>query len=510
VNLNEQLTKLRTLFNDSLTRAQNNAALTAQLSKQYSLLVLDITTQQPLVGAVVSVLPVGTSTFATATTDATGTARFSSTLIIDPASYFSITATNYASLLVQENTFATATSTSTVNVGGIIINVPAKTRTVQLYNSTNTRNTIRGSILADLDLTNGDAIEGVNAQLVTFTQTTLGQVYQFPTLSDATGNFSVKVPDGSYTAVLPSTIKIQQKLFVNAWADEDASFAVPRIDSTGTVLQLNSVSNIGTGAGSAWGYYLSFPVDINGKAIIAASGFNFSNGINTNNFTPQPYNYNTNPTAPFPFVNRSVGGNRTDSVSGGYFFNTGNLYLNNSNNPQTVIDGQVRYRSRTGAATQPKDTVPVSLVSLVQGWMTTPLQLNAVITATNNNTGRIESVSLARQDNSQFIQTSVPVGSTAPLGATNFPAGTFGVNYSANPGYTSFKPGAGGVFNQAVMFTASNRQAFTNLTGIVPATLYPSTGNVGTNTTSFNVSSGNTYYLPIEYRTALSRDRTSR
>lgn len=510
VNLNEQLTKLRTLFNDSLAKALNNATLTAQLSKQYSVLVADQTTQQPIVGAVVSVLPVGTSTFATATTDATGTARFSSTLIIDPAAIFSISATNYGSALVQENNFVGTTSTSTVNVGGNIISVPAKTTTVFLYNATNTRNTIRGSILADLDLTNGDAVEGVNAQLVTFTQTTNNQLYQFPTLTDASGNFSVKVPDGTYRAVLPSTLRIQQKMFVNAWTDEDASSALPRIDSTGTVVQLNNF--VSAAPGSARGYYLSFPADINGKAVFAAAGNIFPNSNNANFFIPQPYNYANNPTTPFPFINRAVGGNRSDSVSGNYFPDVNNLYLNNSNNQQS-FDGQVRYRSRANTAAQPKDTVPVSLVSLVPGWITTPLQLTAVISGSNNNTGRIESVTLARMENSQFVQTSNPPGGTAPLGPTNHPVGVLGVNYAQNSAFTSFKAGAGGVFNQAAMFTASGRNAFNNLTGLVPATLYPSTanGNVGTNNiTNFSVNSGNTYYLPIEYRSTISRDRTPR
>lgn len=505
-NLDDALKRAHEKFTDSVTNAKTNATLLAQIAKQYTVTVIDATTSQPVAGATVSVIPVGASAVVTATSDANGSARFATTLIVDPASYFAISAPNMQSGLVRENAFLTATAgAQTVTVGGYTIPVTVKNALVSLYNPTNTRNTIRGSVLSDLDLTNGDAVEGVAGHLLTFT-TTVGTVfYQFATLTDAAGNYSVKVPDATYAVVTPGTLKMQQKMFVNAWQDEDASSSLPRIDETGTVFSLSTGINIGT-IGSGTGYYYKFPNDVNGKVVFAAMGNSFSNANNTQTTTtPLPYNYANFTTPQTPFVNRAIGGNRTDSINGTFQPNIFNLMFNNSNSFQSS-DGAVRYRSRAGTNAQPLDTVPVTFVSLVPGWITTAPQIVAVISPSNNNTGRVQNMWLAKTDNSAFVQT-VAFGGVA-VGPTNSPAGALGVNYVANASYGT-KATAGGIFNQAVMFTQTGRSIFTNLSGVIPTGFYP-TGSFTNTTSGISVTGSNTVYVGFEYRNVVSKDRLPR
>ena len=143
---------------------------------------------------------------------------------------------------------------------------------------------------------------------------------------------------------------------------------------------------------------------------------------------------------------------------------------------------------------------------MVPGWLVKAPLLKTVVSGT----GYVNQlVQLQRQDNSQFIQTVlVPGPNQTPLGPTNNPQGALGVNYTANPDYALFKTGAGGVFNQAAMYTPTNRNVFTNLP--FANQTYTPTNNLGINATIIPVSGGRSYFLPIEYKWTVSRDRNPR
>lgn len=504
--LTDKLQRLRQLWNDSVALAASNAATSASvalaLKKNYSLSFVDFNTQQPISGVTVSVLPSGSSTFVTAVTNGQGTATFNG-LVVDPGTYFSASAPNYSLALVRE-----ANLVSSFVTGGTTMkhNNPA----TAMYNSGNLRNTLRGSILGDLNLTNGDAVEAIVGQLVTLTATvtvnSIPTVYTFSTLSDATGSYSVTLPDANYTVTYPSTLRVSQKLFVNAWTDEDGTAAIPRIDSTGTTI---ATSGANISAGSAFGFYLSYPNDLNGKAVVAPFA---SSGINNANNIFTPYNYSNNSITPFPFANRGGSATRTDSAQGFGGFNLfgASSYFNNSPTATLQSAEAARYRTRANTQAQPLDTLAVSLVSLVPGWITSPVQLATV----NTTAGRPGGIFLAKTDNSQFVQTSAPIGAPATvLGPTNHPVGTLGVNYVANASY-GVKAGAGGVFNHAVMFTSRGNLAYSNIYGGTGGSFatYSTTGmNLQSiNATIVNVTGGQTYYLPIEYNRTLSRDRIPR
>ncbi|MDE3252693.1 MAG: hypothetical protein KGO92_07785 [Bacteroidota bacterium] len=495
--LNDQIKKAHELWTDSVNKANTNATNKLQLQHNYAVTVLDYNGRTPLANATVSVLPYGTTTIATASTDANGIAKFEG-LIIDPAASFVISATNYGSVLVQENNFAVLGSALQTS-GSFSAQTSSKSTTILLYNAATNRNTINGSLLGDLDLTNGDAAEGISGQLLTFSSNGtlnlngVSAVYQFATLSDANGKFTIKLPDGSFVTSYPN-IKVQQKLFVNAWQDEDASSAVPRIDSVGTTLSATAGFNISSG--SAYGYYVQFPDDKNGKKVYAANGNAFPNYFNT---IFSPYNYSNNSPG-FPFTNISNGSIRTDSIIGSSsFFN--NWYFNNSNNQS--LSEAARYRTRAGNAGEPLDTVEVKVISLVPGWIIKSPLLKTIISSTGYVNG---SVQLQRQDNSLYIQKNL-VGSVNP-GPTNYPQGVFGVDYAVNPAYSLYKDGAGGVFNQAAMYTPTGRQAWFNLS--FASQTYTPSNNLGTNATVISVNGGSSYFLPIEYKYTTARDRNPR
>ncbi len=501
--ISDKLKAARKAFDDSVTNAINNATLKLQLQHNYAITVTDVNGNTPIANASVSVLTYGSTTLTTATTNASGIAKFDG-IIVDPAASFIISATNYGSVLIQENNL-TVLGSALQTSGSLSVTTSSKSATVQLYNAASNRNTVAGSILGDLDLTNGDGAEGISGQLITFasngaiTLNGVSAVYQFSTLSDANGKYSISLPDGSFTTSYPN-IKILQKLFVNAWQDEDATSALPRIDSVGATL---ATSGANVTSGSATGYYFQFPNDINGKTVIAANGTAFPNNSN-NPFSP--YNYATNGNfTNFPFVNIGSGGVRTDSLQGSSSF-ANTWYFNNSNT-QSIFETP-RYRTRANTAAQPLDTVVVKLVSLVPGWFGNKAPLLKTVISANGLANN--PVQLQRQDNSQYIQTVVVAGVNpqTPLGPTNYPQGVFGTNYTLNPAYSYYVAGAGGVFNQAAMYTPSGRLAFTNLS--FGTQTYAPTNNLGTNTTFISISGGRSYVLPIEYKATVARDRNPR
>lgn len=501
--ITDKLTAARKAFNDSVTNALNNATLKLQLQHNYAISVLDVNGNAPIANASVSVLTYGSTTLTTATTNTSGIAKFDG-IIVDPAASFIISAPNYGSVLVQENNLNVLGSALQTS-GNLSVTTSSKSGNVLLYNSASNRNTVSGSMLGDLDLTNGDGVEGISGQLITFATTSpitlngVSAVYQFSTLTDVNGKYSINLPDGTFSTSYPN-IKVQQKLFVNAWQDEDASSAVPRIDSVSSTLATAgaSVTN-----GSAVGYYLQFPNDINGKTVIAVNGTSFPNS-NNNPFSPYNYATNGNFTS-FPFVNIGSGGVRTDSLQGSVSFGN-SWYFNNSTTPAN--SETPRYRTRANTAAQPLDTVVVKLVSLVPGWFGSKAPLLKTVISANGLANN--PVQLQRQDNSQYIQTVVVAGANpqTPVGPTNYPQGIFGTNYTLNPAYSYYAAGAGGVFNQSAMYTPSGRQAFMNLNFATQT--YTPTNNLGVNSTVFSINGGRSYTLPIEYKVTIARDRNPR
>ena len=479
--LNDQVARASRLFNDSVSLAANNLSSSTNilnsLRKNYSITLTDFNTGAGISGATVSVIPFGTTTAISATTNTSGTATFTNQ-IVDPGAFFSASATGYASILIREGNLpqiGTVPSTTTPNG---TTPVRGTNPSLQMFNSASTRNTIRGSMLGDLDLTNGDAVEAIVGNLVTFNQTVntgspgILVTYQFSAVSDVNGNFSVSVPDGLYIPVYSNNVRVQQRLFVNAFTDEDASIAVPRIATVGATLTNSFFSTVSAGTGT--GYYYSLPADtISGRTVIAAVT---TNGQNT---FLQPNIFSN-----FPYTNRNLGSVKTDSLQNNFFASSFNLTFNNATGTHSS-DNSVGYTRRNLYLVPPTlraDTLTVTLVSLVPNWIVASPALRAIVDGT---TGKVNQIRLA--------QTNVAVGNIPSWQTT---------------------PGAGGIFNNAFMFTPTGRQAWTNLT-MNSQTYLPSLANIVNqngvnNINQFNVNGGNSYFMAIEFTRTIARDRTPR
>lgn len=509
----DSIYRAQRFYNDSITLAQTDAdaakkaieaskAILRAMTKDYSVTVID-NFNTIVEGATVSVYPYGSTTLLTAKTDSRGVARFTG-IIVDPAAHFAISGTGYAGYLLQERYF-TDLGKVPVKEGTLSYERTHRgTRAIMIdlisENAANaqilaTTNTINGSIKGNLDLTNGGLLEAFGGQMVTFTSTltvkSLGEniqgTYTISALSDkTTGMFSVKVPDGSWTASYPKTIDADQKLFVNAWSDEDVTKAVPSIRTIGATLALN---NVGTDIpfGNGVGFYLKIAKDsITAREVIV------SNYATTTGYKIEPYDFgytNTSNSNTGFFENLLLGLNpRTDSLNYNaslptrwFFSNTTNsnvAYLNN-NNIDHYADKSVRW-SRAK-----RDTIDLTLVSLVSGWIQTAPLLKATtrggLDDNNNGIGGILD---------KFMLSSKNMGTVA------------------SPDYQPL-PGAGGKFNNSAMYDKDGNPLFENWNGDSPAylqSLAPS-GTVLTinNTSSFSLSGKGTVYLPIEYKNTISR-----
>lgn len=507
----DSLYRAQRLYEDSVSLAKTDAAaakaaieaskaLLRAMTKDYSVTVID-NFNTIVEGATVSVYPYGSTTLLTAKTDSRGVARFTG-IIVDPAAHFAISGTGYAGYLLQERYFADLGKVP-VKEGTLSYERTHRgTRAIMIdlisENAANaqilaTSNTINGSIKGNLDLTNGGLLEAVGGQMVTFTSTltvkSLGEnvqgTYTISALSDkTTGMFSVKVPDGTWTASYPKTIDQDQKLFVNAWSDEDVTKAVPSIRTIGATLALTG-SNIDKGTGV--GYYLKIAKDsITAREVIV------SNYATTTGYKIEPYDFdytntsNTNNTG--FFENLLLGLNpRTDSLNYNaslptrWFFSnvtTGNVAYLNNNNIDHFADKSVRW-SRAK-----RDTIDLTLVSLVSGWIQTAPLLKATTRGglDDNNSG-IGGIL------DKFMLSSKNMGTVA------------------SPDYQPL-PGAGGKFNNSAMYDKAGNPLFLNVyagSDTYLQSLAPSGTVTSINETSFTVSKKGTVYLPIEYTKTISR-----
>ncbi len=422
-------------FYDSL----NNSTYGASLKKNYSIQVVDYVTATPVSGATVSVLPYNSPSIVTATTDANGTAQFTG-LIVDPNANFYISKTNYATTLIKRSTIDGGT-------------VP------KLWNNGNAQNTVTGSVTADLDYTNGDALEGVSGQLITYStsialnQTSnIAQTFQFATVSDVNGNYSIKLPDASsYTVVIANQINAVQKMFVNYYNGENTYKVLPRLDSVPSVLQLNAGSF--TTPPTVYGYYFSLPADslLGSNLYIgfkAAGNDPLLNGLNLFNKAASG--------------NDSIGIYLSVGYGGSYQFN------NNANNTYVLNDPSYWYsiRHNWSPSINTNDTLPVTMVNLSPiSFITTAPNIKAYLSG-----GKVQSISLNHDNSNNVIA------------------------------------GSSGTFAHSNLYTASNRFAIQNLAGVRPTPVGASYGSASQTVTT--VKGGQTTIINYDYGFVYSRAKT--
>jgi len=209
-------------LNDSLA---TKSAIAAK-KQDYSVAVVDVTTNAPIVDADVTVSSEGK--VYTAKTNAAGVASFTS-LYLFPTSAFLVSKIGYAATQVLQQ---------------YITSGPAR-----LWNPSELSNEISGSLFIETDLTNLSP-EKVGANVLVTASTvipsgTIGSytVY-YPSYTTADGAYSIKVPaaPNGYTLTFEQ-ITADQKLYVNATDDDPVTTfpaALPRITTIKTYYKVNS------------------------------------------------------------------------------------------------------------------------------------------------------------------------------------------------------------------------------------------------------------------------------
>ncbi|MES2373595.1 MAG: hypothetical protein V4557_13525 [Bacteroidota bacterium] len=187
--LKDSLSKLYTRYVDSLTRTNTkyNDSVNRSDSRRRDIIIAvrDQVTLQPIAGATVTI-PTLVNTVLQVTTDANGIATFPAAgniNVANPASAI-VTKTGYGSGSIFYNIFGSGTA--------------AGTATISLWNQTNNRNTIKGTVTIQTNFVNPTA-EFATGKLVnvysTVTVNGQSQRFDWSALTNATGNYSISVPD---------------------------------------------------------------------------------------------------------------------------------------------------------------------------------------------------------------------------------------------------------------------------------------------------------------------------
>jgi hypothetical protein len=195
----------------------------------------------------------------------------------------------------------------------------------------------------------------------------------------------------------------------------------------------------------------------------------------------EPYAWsltNTSSSSTGFFGNLRLGLNpRTDSLN---YITTNRWFYSEQENVIYLNNNDIDHRSdRSVRWTRAKnDTIDLTLVSLVSGWIQTAPLLKAT-TFGGTNSGLLDKFMLSSRNTG--------TGNT--------------INYQP-------LPGAGGKFNNSAMYDKDGNPLFTNVNGVSPGylqNLAPSGTVTSVNATSFTLSAKGTVYLPIEYRNTISR-----
>lgn len=292
-------------LNDSLTRASAVAAR----KQDYSVSVVDVITNAPIMDAVVTVSSEGK--LYSANTNAQGIASFNS-LYLFPTSAFLVTKTNYAATQVLQQSITSSP--------------------VRLWNTGDLSNQISGTLFIETDLTNTTP-EKVGANVLVTASANIpanpigSYTIMFPTYTTAAGTYDLKLPAAlnGYTLAF-GQVTADQKLYVNATEDDAVTTfpaSLPRLNTITTYFNVNSYNaTVPTVTNS---YYFKFAPDNGGKILyipsynyysyynsIFLSGFNNSYqveklNVNTYYSSNGTYNdFNTYTYTPYSKINVSL------------------------------------------------------------------------------------------------------------------------------------------------------------------------------------------------------------
>jgi hypothetical protein len=382
-------------FSDSLSDANSR-------KRDIVIVVRDIITSKVVSGATVSI-PTLAGTVLTAITDSLGFAYF-------PASRNG-NVPNPASAMVSKTGFASGTLYNGITGQSSVASTGSSSGQTTLYLlSSAATNTVKGKVYIETDLTN-DAPEVTANRLVTvFTDyapgSQLSQRFEWSALTDAEGNYSIKVPDLSGTLNFShATLDTTMKMYING--EVNGLDSIPSVKAVASTYHLGS--NLNYTISSSWytatnleiplpGSNYSYPTDVSRYHVsIAADSNNRGQYIKALSFSTTNLNSNTD-SAFFAAINYN-----TSSTLSGIFYKTDGTNVSAFTN---------KYKAGTTLA----DTVNVKLYDIYNNtdkyWITTPV-LKAVLTQTTDIFGnKFKYISRIYQQTGGIINRNLPVNTT--------------------------------------------------------------------------------------------------
>lgn len=246
-------------FNDSLSRASAIAAA----KQDYSVAVVDVVTNAPILDADVIVSSQG-KVFATKT-NAQGIAMFNA-LYLFPTSTFLISKSGYAATHVLQKDITLGTA--------------------KLWNTSDLSNEISGTLYIETDLTNATP-EKIGANVLVTASATVPNGFNsnytisFPTFSTADGTYAIKVPVSPGAYVLSfGEVTADQKLYINGFAnaEEMTPNQLPFLTTVKTYFSVNNFTAIVPEIRTPM--FLRFPKDKAGNIIsVPINSYNGSNQV---------------------------------------------------------------------------------------------------------------------------------------------------------------------------------------------------------------------------------------
>jgi len=387
------------LFNDSLSKAKVLSDKAALRKRDIFVKVKDIVSGAPVFGAEVTI-PTTVGTVIVAKTDSLGIAKFAPNENIPfPASAMA-TMDGYASGsifgTIGNNYYYYGNEQSQTSYA-----------TINIWNTKNAPNTVKGKIYIENDLTN-DAPEvakkafvnaftfvtitdaSITYNPITGTNTTNNyeQRFDFTTTTDDNGDYSIKVPNlTSNLQFAHSAIEGSSKMYVQS--------IVPGLDSLPTVQNIPATYYLGTGAfnlsrGSTYSLSNSSIVEVpdnNGLFVIPSTVSRYHVAAAADSNKRAHY------IRAISFSSASLATSTTlDSayLSGSYVYNTSSLtsaaeYMLNTGAPKS------RYTSKYLAGTTVKDTINATLYDVLANadgyWKTAPVLQFELTTDSVTNAG---------------------------------------------------------------------------------------------------------------------------
>lgn len=365
------------LFNDSLSRAnQDYWSNTYYKKRDISIQVLDVITDEPILGAEVTI-PTINGSVVKVKTDSAGRAFFSPNANIP----------NPASAIATKDGYAAGSIFATI--GGN--SSTGASATIKIWNQASATNTVKGKVYIENDLTNDAAEVASKAFINVFSTVNVKgytQRFDWTAVTDDAGNYSIKVPNlNADLQFAYSAIEGTSKMYVNSF--------VPGADSIPTVKSIAATYYLGDGGienrksvgyspsssnyieypnftlagyvipNSVSRYHVSAPADSNGRAHFV-KGISFTSATLATSTTLD--------SAYLSFSQPFTTASRTSAVD----------YSSSTTNPSNA------YTSRYLAGTTVKDTITATLYDVMGNadgyWKTAPvLTFERTIDSTTGN-----------------------------------------------------------------------------------------------------------------------------